>query len=74
MNYPVQILGGTLNIHTTIDLRFTAAVDSLRLECGPFLLVVGSSPESRKALIAALLQADAELDAAVEKRKEVANA
>ena len=70
MNYPVEILGGTVEVVASIAHGYSAGCDSLRLECGAFMLVVGFSPQARKALIAALQEADAELDAAAEARQQ----
>lgn len=69
MNTEIKLNGVSVAVQTFIDLKYSAACDSMAIYCGPFaLLGFGGDSEARKALIAALQEADAELDAAIEAR------
>ena len=73
MNTEIKIYDTSLVVRTNIDLKYPACCDSMQIYCGPFsLLGLGGDSEARKALIAALQEADAELDAAAEARTEKA--
>ena len=69
MKRSVAIYGGSVTIATSIDMEFPASLDRLHIYSGPFVLMGLGDPEARKALIAALVEADKELDAAAEARK-----
>lgn len=76
MNTQIKLGGVSVAVQTFIDLKYPTSCDSMLIFCGPFaLLGFGSDSEARKALIAALQEADAELDAAItarEKKEQVA--
>ncbi len=69
MRTVIEIRGTTIRVVTSIDMEFPAFTDSLHISAGPFGLTF-LYPETRKSLIAALIEADKELDAAAEARKE----
>jgi len=68
MQTEIKMRGESIVVHAFIDLNYSAVCDSAAIACGPFILGLGNDSESRKALIAALQEADAELDAAIEAR------
>jgi len=68
MQTEIKMRGESIVVHTFIDLNYSAACDSAAIACGPFILGLGNDSAFRKALIAALVEADKELDAAVEAR------
>lgn len=72
MKTNIQIGGQPVTIYTNIDMEFSANCDRLSIYCGPFIISLGNDAVSRKALIAALIEADAELDAAEEAREVAA--
>ncbi len=69
MRADIELRGATFTVTTSIDMEYPASMDRLTIYSGPFMLVGLGDPEPRKALIAALIEADKELDAAAEARK-----
>ena len=72
MKTEIKMRGESIVVHTFIDLNYSEACDSLAIVSGLFIISLGNDSESRKALIAALQEADAELDAAIKARTEKA--
>lgn len=65
----IEIRGSIISVVTNIDMKLPAFTYSLCIRSGPFALMGLGDPEPRKALIATLIEADKELDAAAEARK-----
>lgn len=70
MKTEIELCGGKMTVATTINMDYSSACDSLNIYCGPFILFGLADKQVRTQLIAALQEADAELDAAEEARKE----
>lgn len=70
MNTEIQTSRGSIFVQTFIDTAYPACCDSLAIYSGPFIISLGNDADARKALIAALQEADVELDAAAEARKK----
>ena len=68
MNTEIKINGSKVIVMTHINLKYSKSCDSTMVCCGPFSLTFGYDSEGRKAFIAALQEADAEMDAAVQAR------
>lgn len=65
MKTTIETSSGPILVQTFIDPRWPAG-DTVHIASGPFLFPIRDA-QARKALIAALLEADAELDAAAER-------